>query len=210
MKEEHLKRIEKEKVIAIIREDSKEEAYHAAEACIKGGLGIVEITMNTPEAENIISELCKNFPEVLMGAGTVLNIDLANRAIKAGAKFIVSPHTDPEIIKYCNERNIIVCPGTTTPTEIFNADKYGADIIKVFPISNLGGPSYIKNVRGPLPHLRLMPTGGVKIEDINDYIAAGVFAVGISRSLMPQNIVKAGDFKIIESLTRELLGKIKN
>lgn len=204
---ENLTKIGKEKLIAIIREKTSEHAFYAAQACIEGGIKIVEITMNTPSPTTIINKLSEKYPHILMGAGTVLDTNMAKEAVDSGAKFIVSPHTDPDIIKFCKDQDIVVAPGTTTPSEMMYADKLGADIIKVFPIDNLGGPSYIKNVRGPLPHLKLMPTGGVNITNIKDFLHMGVFAVGLSRALIVPEAIATSDYDMIKRLAQAIIKK---
>jgi 2-dehydro-3-deoxyphosphogluconate aldolase/(4S)-4-hydroxy-2-oxoglutarate aldolase len=199
-----LLRIEKEKVVAIIRDKTAESALKSAEACLCGGLGVIEITLNTPGALEVIQELTQKYPETLFGAGTALDIESTEAAIRAGAKFIVSPHTDKSIITLCKKQGIMSCPGTSTPTEMLTAHNLGADLIKVFPIANLGGPSFIKNVRGPLSHLRLIPTGNVRIEDIEDYFKAGVFAVGLSGALFPKFAIQEGNYQKITEICRQI------
>ena len=200
--------IEKNKLIAIIRENNVQNAYKTALACIDGGIKIIEITLNTDGALGIINDLSVNYPHITVGAGTVLDINMAESAINCGSKFIVSPHTDMDIIKHCNNNKIIAIPGATTPTEIVNAHKYGADIIKIFPISNLGGVSYIKNLMAPLPNFRLMPTGGVDITNIKDFLKAGVFAIGLSSALTARNAVDSNDFFTTTRLTQEIIKKV--
>lgn len=205
---ETLERIKKDKLVAIVREDSQDTAYNAAVACIEGGLKIVEITLNTGGALEIIETLCNKYPHILIGAGTALNIELANQAIKAGAKFVISPHTDKDLIEFCHNNNVVAVPGTSTPTEMMTAYNHGAQLIKVFPISNLGGPNFIKNIRGPLPHLKLIPTGGVDINNVADFFKAGVFAVGLSGALVCKEAVNTGNFDMIKRLAQEIIKKV--
>jgi 2-dehydro-3-deoxyphosphogluconate aldolase/(4S)-4-hydroxy-2-oxoglutarate aldolase len=201
---------EKEKIVAIIRDSSQQKAFDIAKACIDGGLKIVEITLNTPGATEIISDLNKNYPELLFGVGTALNEKMAGEAIKSGSAFIVAPHVDEAIIKLCKEAGISVCPGTSTPTEMMYADRLGADMIKVFPITNLGGPAYIKNVRGPLPHLKLLPTGGVDVDKIKEYFEAGVFALGLSGAIIPPDARKNCDYDLIKAHIQRICSEINN
>lgn len=206
---EVLERIGKEKIVAIFREDTKQKAFDAARACIDGGLGIVEITMNTAKAEELISDLSRQFPEVLVGAGTVLDVDQANKAINAGAKFVVSPHTDADIINACKSRNILVSAGTTTPTEMLKAHNLGVELIKVFPVESLGGAKYITALRGPLPHFKFMPTGGVDLINLHEYFIAGAFAVGVSRSLVHKDAIELGLYTMLTKRAKEFKAKME-
>lgn len=203
-----IEKIGKDKIIAIIRNDSQQKALKAALACIEGGIKIIEITLNTTGAFEVLSEINKTYPHVLLGCGTALDVEMTDRAIQTGVRFVISPHTDKNIIDFCHQNNVVACPGTSTPTEMMVAHSYGADIIKVFPITNLGGPSYIKNIRGPLPHLKLMPTGGVDINNIQQFINAGVYAVGLSNALIHREAVDSGNFDIIKRLAQEMIKKV--
>ena len=177
------------KVVAVIRMTDASRISHVIEAIERGGVKAIEITMTVPNAVGIIREVSANRnPGVLIGAGTVLDAETAAAVIEAGADFVVSPVTDLPTIGECVRRGVLVAPGAFTPTEILNAWKEGADIVKVFPATSLG-PKYFKDLKGPLPHIRLMPTGGVSLENARDFIAAGACCVGIGAALLDPKII---------------------
>lgn len=169
--------------IAVIRGKDVEEALKFSKACVSGGINILEITFTVPNADEVIKTLTEELgDEVLIGAGTVLDEVSGRIAIMSGAKFIVSPSFDREVAKLCNLYQVPYMPGCITPTEITEALKYGVDVIKIFP-GSLVGPSYIKALKGPFPNVNLMPTGGVDVENVRDWLKSGAFAVGIGSSL---------------------------
>jgi 2-dehydro-3-deoxyphosphogluconate aldolase/(4S)-4-hydroxy-2-oxoglutarate aldolase len=177
------------KVVAVIRMTDASRISHVIEAIERGGVKAIEITMTVPNAVGIIRQVSANRnPGVLIGAGTVLDAETAAAVIEAGADFVVSPVTDFPTIRECGRRGVLVAPGAFTPTEILNAWKEGADIVKVFPATSLG-PKYFKDLKGPLPHIRLMPTGGVSLENARDFIAAGACCVGIGAALLDPKII---------------------
>lgn len=177
------------KVVAVIRMKDADKLYRVIEAVERGGIKAIEITMTVPGALGIIRSIAlRKNPGVFIGAGTVLDAETAAAVIEAGAEFVVSPVTDPALIRECGRRGVLVAPGAFTPTEIMNAWNEGADIVKVFPATSLG-PHYIKDLRGPLPHIRLMPTGGVSQENARDFIAAGACCVGIGTALLDAKII---------------------
>jgi 2-dehydro-3-deoxyphosphogluconate aldolase / (4S)-4-hydroxy-2-oxoglutarate aldolase len=177
------------KVIAVIRMTDAARISRVIESIERGGVKAIEITMTVPGAVEIIRQVSahKN-PGVLIGAGTVLDAATATAVIEAGADFVVSPVSDFPTIRECARRDVLVAPGAFTPTEIINAWKSGADIVKVFPATSLG-PKYFKDLKGPLPHIRLMPTGGVSLENARDFIAAGACCVGIGAALLDPKII---------------------
>ena len=174
--------IKENKIFAVIKSPSYEDSYNFATACIDGGIKIIEIISIAPGAKKLINDL-SNINDVVVGAGTVLDLDVAKEAIDSGAKFIVSPHTDEEIIKYCKSKDITVIAGAFTSSEIVNAWKMGADFVKVFPAS-VFGTNYISSLKAPLPFIDIFVTGGISHENIRDYINSGASAVGISSSLI--------------------------
>jgi len=177
------------KIIAVIRMKDADKLYRIIEAVERGGIKAIEITMTVPNALGIIHSIAlRKNPGVVIGAGTVLDAETAAAVIEAGAEFVVSPVTDPAMIRECGRRGVLVAPGAFTPTEIVNAWNEGADIVKVFPATSLG-PNYFKDLRGPLPHIRLMPTGGVSQENARDFIAAGACCVGIGTALLDPKII---------------------
>jgi 2-dehydro-3-deoxyphosphogluconate aldolase/(4S)-4-hydroxy-2-oxoglutarate aldolase len=182
-KESVLAWIKRTRVVPVVRATSPEAAMKVVDALVEGGIDVLEITMTVPGAVELIQEISKR-DGVLVGAGTVLEPTVAIACIKAGAQFIVSPSINKVTIAVCNQRGVLVAPGALTPTEIVHAHNYGGDVIKVFPCDALGGPTYLKSLKGPLPHIRLMPTGGVSLGNIGSFLAAGAVAVGVGSSLV--------------------------
>ncbi len=181
-------------IVAIIRAKTSGDLVEAAEAIKAGGLGVIEVTMTTPGALNVISEATQRFgTEVLFGAGTVLDPETARAAILAGAQFIVSPTLNPKTVALCRRYSKVVIPGCFTPTEILKAWELGADFVKVFP-ADVGGPSYIKAILAPLPQVELIPTGGVTVETTGPFLKAGAAAVAAGSSLVSQKILDEKDF----------------
>ncbi|MEW6143925.1 MAG: bifunctional 4-hydroxy-2-oxoglutarate aldolase/2-dehydro-3-deoxy-phosphogluconate aldolase [Thermodesulfobacteriota bacterium] len=178
-----LEAIRKHKVFAVIRAENAESALDFAEGCIKGGLRLIEITFSFPGAEEAISALSGRLG-VLVGAGTVLDIDMAERAKKAGAAFLVSPHTDKDLVTFAKENTLTSIQGAFTSSEIVNAWKMGVDMVKIFPVSAVGGPAYVKAIKDPLPFVEIMTTGGVGLDNFADFIKAGASAVGVSSALL--------------------------
>jgi len=197
-------KVEKEKVVGIIRTETPEQAHHAAMAAIKGGLKILEITLTIPEAYAVIGELAYD-KNILIAAGTVLNAEMAELAMKAGAKWIISPHTDAEIISYCKFKHIFVSPGALSPNEVYNAWNLGADIVKVFPISNIGGSKHIRALLEPLPFLKLMPNGSIYADNALEYLEAGAVAVGVGSSIFDKVAIQNGDYDRITEKVHRLI-----
>src|SRR5699024_10836138 len=175
-----MKKLQEEKLIAVIRGQTKEEATGIIDAAISGGLKVFEVTHTTPKATEIIMEIKDK--GIIIGAGTVLDQETASMSINAGAEFIVSPHFDLGISKLCNRYSIPYLPGCMTITEMVKALESGVDIVKLFPTNNLN-PSIIKSIKGPLPHIEIMPTGGINLENFIDYLKEGAYAVGIGSEL---------------------------
>ena len=168
------------KIVAVIRGKDAEEAVEVAKAAVEGGLHAIEITYTTPDVAEVFKEL--RTADVLVGAGTVLDAETARHALLHGAKFVVSPHFDAEIAKLCNRYSVPYLPGCMTVKEMIQANEYGCDIIKLFPANGFE-PSFIGSVNGPLPHVRIMPTGGININNMNSWLDAGAVAVGIGSDL---------------------------
>ena len=194
-KEDQLKRIIDTGVVAIVRVDSSEQLVDVVRAIADGGVTCVEVTMTTPNALQVISDTAQRFGEdVLIGVGSVLDAETARMAILAGAQFVVGPTLNHEVIAMCRRYSKVVMPGTFTPTEIVEAWQSGADLVKVFPAS-LGGPELISALKGPLPQILLVPTGGVTAENAGEFILAGAAAVAAGTSLVSKELVKNKDFK---------------
>lgn len=178
---EILKKIYDVGVVAVVRGDSVKEAIKISKACISGGITAIEVTYTNPMATEIIKELSRE-NNIVLGAGTVLDSETARIAIMAGAKYIVSPGFDIETAKLCNRYQVAYMPGCMTISEMIKAMESGADIIKLFP-GNAYGPSFIKSIKAPLPQINVMPTGGVSLENIDQWIKNGVIAVGVGGQL---------------------------
>ena len=193
---EILKKISDVGVVAVVRGDSIKEAVNISKACIAGGITAIEVTYTNPMATEIIKELSKE-DNIVLGAGTVLDSETARIAIMAGAGYIVSPGFDLETAKLCNRYQVAYMPGCMTISEMIKAMESGADIIKLFP-GNAYGPSFIKSIKAPLPQINIMPTGGVSLENVDQWIKNGVIAVGVGGQLTngtPEEIIKtAGKF----------------
>jgi 2-dehydro-3-deoxyphosphogluconate aldolase/(4S)-4-hydroxy-2-oxoglutarate aldolase len=179
-----VKRIKDAGVIPVVRAPSAAAAVTLAEAVIAGGLPVLEVALTVPDAPRVIGQLADACgDEVLIGAGSVLDLAAARDCIAAGARFIVSPALKPDLIAPCHKQGIAVIPGALTPTEVAQAWGAGADLVKVFPVSALGGAGYIRALKAPMPHLDLMPTGGVTLASLPEYFAAGAAAVGAGSEL---------------------------
>ncbi|MDR1701903.1 MAG: bifunctional 4-hydroxy-2-oxoglutarate aldolase/2-dehydro-3-deoxy-phosphogluconate aldolase [Sporomusaceae bacterium] len=195
-------------LVAVVRAETSEQALEIADACAKGGVAAIEITFTVPGATKVIEDLVKEYRsgEIIIGAGTVLDSETARIAILAGAQYIVSPSLNPATIKLCNRYQIPVMPGAATIKEIIEAMELGADLIKVFPGETFG-PSFIKAVKGPLPQAPLMPTGGVNLDNVSDWIKAGSAAVGVGGNLTSG--AKRGDFNSITETAKQFIEKIR-
>jgi 2-dehydro-3-deoxyphosphogluconate aldolase/(4S)-4-hydroxy-2-oxoglutarate aldolase len=191
-----VKRIEQEGVIAVVRLTDATLGRDVAKALLAGGVSAIEITMTVPRAVELIAELSSAVPEALIGAGTVTNAQTARAVIAAGARYVVSPVFRPAVVEACLERDVPTLPGCFSPTEIANAWEMGVDAVKLFPATALG-PSFIKDLRGPFPAIKIVPTGGVTIENAADWIRAGALAVGAGSALVDPKAVQSGRFDLI-------------
>src|ERR1700683_2849323 len=201
-----LNRIVASGLVAVIRAENGKQAAHIAEACAAGGVAALEITYTVPGATAVIEHLAKEFAgRILVGAGTVLDPETARIAISAGAQFVVSPALNPETARLCNRYSIPYMPGAATIREVLEAMQCGADIVKVFP-GEILGPAFVKAVSGPLPQASLMPTGGVTLANVGEWIKAGSVAVGVGSNLTAG--AKTGDFSSITDLARQFVKKI--
>jgi 2-dehydro-3-deoxyphosphogluconate aldolase/(4S)-4-hydroxy-2-oxoglutarate aldolase len=209
-KREVFKRMITEGLIPVIRVSSAQEAIDVADAIKEGGVTLIEITMSVPGAIDTIKELTQKYKdEIIMGAGTVLDPETGRTALLAGAQFIVSPTLNLDLIQLAHRYSAVVIPGTMTPTEILTAWNAGADMVKVFPAAQLGGPEYIKAIRGPLPQILLVPTGGVNLQNAGAFIKAGAAALGVGGELVDKKAVKEKKFNVITENTRAYLKTIK-
>ena len=195
-------------LVAVVRAETKEEAIKITEACIEGGVVAVEITFTVPGAHEIIGELSKRYSpeEILVGAGTVLDPETARIALLSGAQYIVAPCLNIQTVKMCNRYAVPVMPGAMTIKEVVEGMEAGADIIKVFP-GEIMGPAFVKGIKAPLPHARLMPTGGVDVTNVGDWIKAGCVAVGVGGNLIGS--AKTGDYGAITRKAKQFIEAIK-
>jgi len=207
IKQDILKRITDVGVVAVVRAENSEAAIRISEACLQGGISAVEVTFTVPDALSVIAGLAKRFSpkELLIGAGTVLDPQTARAAILAGAQFIVGPNFDPEVARLCHRYQLPYLPGCLTVTEIVHAMEAGCDIVKLFP-GNAFGPSYVKALKGPLPQVNLMPTGGVNLENVAEWIKDGVVAVGIGGELTAP--AKKGDYAGVTRLAEQFVAAV--
>jgi len=196
--------IELHQLMSAVRTDTPEKALRAAEACIDGGFRFVEVTFSVPGAEGVIEELSRR-KNAVIGAGTVLSIGEAKRALKAGAAYIVSPNVDERVIKFAKKEGVVSIPGACTPSEIYRAHKAGGDIIKLFPFVEIGGLDFLKAVRGPLPFIKYMLCGGVTFENFGKYLEARASGILIGSSVLRRDLLAAEDWASIAGLARELV-----
>ena len=208
-----VREIEKTGVIAILRGIAAEPLMETVAALHDGGIRVLEVTFNTVGACDMIRQIARQYSGKLhVGAGTVLSPQAALQAIDAGAEFVVAPNTDPEVIAIVKKRERVMIPGAFTPTEILRCDSFGADMIKVFPVSSVG-PKYIKDLKGPCNTLRLVPVGGVDLSNAGAFIKAGAAAVGVGGSLVRPDLILAKDFRGLATLAADFLrcvGEAKN
>ncbi len=204
-KEQVHARIEEIGIIPAIRVSSSEEALFAAQALLSGGIRVVELTMTTPGALEVIAELARTSPELMVGAGTVLDTQTAQACVDAGAAFITSPALDLDIVEFDTRNGVLVIPGALTPTEIVAAMKAGIHLIKVFPCSLIGGPNYIRALKAPFPHVALIASGGVNQQTAGDFIRAGAAALGIGEDLVPHEAVRRHNSDWIRELARRFM-----
>lgn len=201
--------IKKTGILSSVHADTPELAQFAAETVYASGIPVVEISMTVPQALQVVRDLAKRFPEMAVGAGTVLDEESARQAIDAGALFLTSPGFVPEVVAYANKAESVVFPGALTPTEIIAAWKAGSDFVKVFPSAPMGGVQYVKALKVPLPQIPLIVTGGVNQLTARDYIVAGAAAIGVGSELLPVEAVTLRQEKRIHELARRFIGMVK-
>ncbi len=207
---ETLGRIVQKGIIPVVRAPSGEDALRVIDALREGGIDVIELTMTVPGAVKLIEELARRYGEsVVLGAGTVLDSETARACILAGAAFVVSPMVDETIITCCRTYGVPVLPGALTPTEIVRAWRAGADMVKVFPCSALGGASYVKSLKAPLPQIDLVPTGGVSLATVADFMRAGASAVGAGADLVDVAKARDNNASAVSENARKYLEAIK-
>ena len=194
--------------IAVIRTAKIEQGRQMALAVAAGGIQLIEITWNSDRPTELIQQLRVELPNCTIGTGTLLTLDQLKEAIAAGAQFLFTPHVDPVMIQTAVAHSIPIIPGALSPTEIVTAWQAGASCVKVFPVSSVGGASYIKSLQGPLGNIPLIPTGGVTLETAKEFIAAGAIAVGLSGQLFPQQLVAQENWSAIAQLAKNLMQQL--
>ncbi len=202
-------RIREVGIVPVVRATSADEALAAVEAIRAGGIPILEITLTVPGALEIIRDLARRIgEEALIGAGTVLDAETAEACVDAGARFVVSPSLDIPTIDACKRRGVPVFPGALTPTEVVTAWKAGASAIKIFPANAVGGATYLKSLKAPLPQVELLPTGGVSLKLVAEFIAAGAFALGVGADLVDLGALRRGEASVITEKARQYVGAV--
>jgi 2-dehydro-3-deoxyphosphogluconate aldolase/(4S)-4-hydroxy-2-oxoglutarate aldolase len=202
--------IEETGVIAAVRERSMEYALFAAEAVVQGGVPVVEIALTVPQATTVISQLAKNVPGIVVGAGSVTKPDAARKSLDAGAQFLTSDGFHPGVIEFAAKHNVVVIPGTLTPTEVIRAWETNADFVKVVPCAQLGGPAYIGSLHAMFPDIPLIASGGVDQQTASKLILAGAIALGVGRELIPREAVQLRQSGRIGELARRFLDFVKS
>ena len=209
-KEKALALIREVGLVPIVRTASAEDAFRAAEAILNGGVGIAEITMTVPNAARVMERVAERFGDtVLLGAGTVLDPESCRVALMAGAEFIVTPSLDVRVIELARRYSKTCIPGALTPTEVVTAWQAGADLVKIFPCAPVGGPSYIKALKGPFPQIDFIPTGGVTLENTPEFIKAGAAAVAVGGELVDAKALREGKLDIITANARKFLEAVR-
>ncbi|WP_414528209.1 bifunctional 4-hydroxy-2-oxoglutarate aldolase/2-dehydro-3-deoxy-phosphogluconate aldolase [Nodularia chucula] len=204
-----LSQLQQNRAIAVIRSADMGLAHKMAMAVVAGGMHLIEITWNSDRPGQLISQLRADLPHCLIGTGTLLNVAQLEDAIAAGAQFLFTPHVDRLMIQTAVAANIPIIPGALTPTEIVTAWNYGATCVKVFPVQAMGGINYIKSLQGPLGNIPVIPTGGVTLENAEEFIQAGAIAVGLSGQLFPQHLVKEENWQAIASQAHMLMQRLQ-
>ena len=202
--------IERVGLMPSVRVNSAETALFAAETVYDAGIPVVEITMTVPKAVEVIAQLAQNYPALIVGAGTVLDTETAHRCLDAGAKFITSPGLIHEVVEYTLENNSVAMPGALTPSEVIAAWKGGADFVKIFPCSQLGGDQYIRRLKVPLPQIPLIASGGVNQATAANFISAGASSLGIGTELMPTKALAERNDQWIHELARRFTEAVRN
>jgi 2-dehydro-3-deoxyphosphogluconate aldolase/(4S)-4-hydroxy-2-oxoglutarate aldolase len=196
-------------IVPVVRTSSAEGAIQAVEAIYAGGVRAAEITMTVPGALHALEKVADRFGgKIVLGAGTVLDPETARACMLAGAEFFVTPNLRLSTIEMAKRYSKVICPGALTPTEVITAWEAGADVVKIFPCGNVGGAKYIKALKGPFPHIEMIPTGGVNLETAGDFLKAGACAVAVGGELVDAKTIKEGRFDIIENRARQYLAAI--
>ncbi|HHT69526.1 MAG TPA: bifunctional 4-hydroxy-2-oxoglutarate aldolase/2-dehydro-3-deoxy-phosphogluconate aldolase [Firmicutes bacterium] len=208
-KEQTIAAIRETGIVAVIRADGEAELLDTTVALNQGGVKALELTMTSPGALDVLKEVSRRLTgEAILGIGSVLDAETARLAILAGAQFVVSPILNYDIITMCQRYSIPCIPGAFTPTEILNAWQAGADVVKVFPATKLG-PGYLKDIKGPLPQVKLTPTGGINLENTGDFIRAGAEFVGVGGALVNKELIKSKNWTALSSLATQFIDEVR-
>jgi 2-dehydro-3-deoxyphosphogluconate aldolase/(4S)-4-hydroxy-2-oxoglutarate aldolase len=208
-REEIRARIEEVGIFPAVRVASPDLALFAAESVFEAGIPIVEITMTVPSAINVIAQLARTYPGLIVGAGTVLDADTAQRCLDAGARFLTSPGLVPEVVEFALKKNTVIIPGALTPSEVIAAWKAGVDFVKIFPCAPVGGEKYIRALKVPLPQVPLIASGGVNQMTAADFVLAGASAIGIGAELMPREALQMRKREWIHELARRFIAIVR-
>jgi len=209
-KAEIVRQLEELGLVPVVRASSADEAMQVIEAIKAGGVNVLEITMTVPGAVRVIEKVADKYgSDVLVGAGTVLDPETARACLLAGAQFIVSPALNLDTIAMCHRYSAPVMPGVLTPTEVITAWSAGADFVKVFPCGAVGGASYIKNLKGPFPQIKMIPTGGVSLKTAQDFIKAGASALGVGTDLVDVKAIREGNPQVVTDRAKEFIELVK-
>ena len=209
-KAEIIKQIEELGLVPVVRASSSDEAMQVIEAIREGGVNILEITMTVPGAVRVIEKVADKYgSDVLVGAGTVLDPETARACLLAGAQFIVSPALNLDTIEMCHRYSAPVMPGVLTPTEVITAWSAGAAFVKVFPCGSVGGASYLKNLKGPFPQIKMIPTGGVSLKSAADFIKAGASALGVGTDLVDVKAIRAGEAHVVTEQAKQFVEVVR-
>jgi 2-dehydro-3-deoxyphosphogluconate aldolase/(4S)-4-hydroxy-2-oxoglutarate aldolase len=209
-KREIVRQLEGLGLVPVVRASSADEAMQVIEAIKAGGVNVLEITMTVPGAVRVIEKVADKYgSEVLVGAGTVLDPETARACLLAGAQFIVSPALNLDTIAMCHRYSAPVMPGVLTPTEVITAWSAGADFVKVFPCGAVGGASYIKNLKGPFPQIKMIPTGGVSLKTAQDFIKAGASALGVGTDLVDVKAIRAGEPQVVTDRAKQFIDLVR-
>ena len=207
---EIIKQIEEIGIVPVVRAASADEAMRAIDAIMEGGINVLEITMTVPGAVKVIEQVSQRYgADVLVGAGTVLDPETARACILAGSQFVVSPALNLETIAMCRRYGVPICPGALTPTEVITAWTAGGDFVKIFPCGSMGGASYLKNLKGPLPQVKMIPTGGVSLKTAADFIKAGASALGVGTDLVDVKAIREGNAHIVTERAKQFVEIVK-
>jgi 2-dehydro-3-deoxyphosphogluconate aldolase / (4S)-4-hydroxy-2-oxoglutarate aldolase len=205
-REEAKARIEQIGILPSIRVNSAADALYAAETIYQAGIPVAEITMTVPSAVGVIKQIVQRLPDMIVGAGTVLDSEAARRSVDAGARFLTSPGLVPDVVAYALKANVLAIPGALTPTEVIAAWRAGADFVKIFPAAPMGGDQYLRSLKVPLPQVALIASGGVNQQTAVDFIRAGASALGVGSELLPKDAVHRHEDRRIHELARRFLG----